>query len=143
MGVRAHSGAKNGAVWRDLTKVNRQLNGVSQGQGCYGLRNDESVDGSESRGFNGATTAGTQRISQTGFWARLEIPRLCTKRTDRSLVGGERHANADDISMVSDFAQTPWIYPVPGIARGTLAGALTTRYPRGNRPFSGLQVFCS
>jgi len=39
-------------------------------------------------------------------------------------VGGSSHENADDISVVSDFAQTPCIYAVPGSAGGALAGTL-------------------
>jgi hypothetical protein len=34
------------------------------------------------------------------------------------------HENPDDISVVSDFAQTPWIYDVPGGAGCALAGEL-------------------
>ena len=40
------------------------------------------------------------------------------------LNGGTSHENPDEISVVPDSAQTPWIYLVPGRAGRTLAGEL-------------------
>jgi hypothetical protein len=38
---------------------------------------------------------------------------------------GTSHENSDDIPVVPDLTQTPWIYLVPGGAGRTLAGELS------------------
>jgi len=55
------------------------------------------------------------RIGNT--WIPYEKNRL-------QLNGGTSHENPDEISVVPDSAQTPWIYLVTGRAGRTLAGEL-------------------
>ena len=50
-------------------------------RGEHGLRQDEGVDGNESQEARTTRRAGTQRVSQAAFYARLEISR----RTNGSL----------------------------------------------------------
>src|SRR5215469_4968751 len=54
-------------------------------RGEHGLRQDEGVDGNEPQEVSRTTRAETQRHSQPGFQAGLEIFRLRSKRKDGSL----------------------------------------------------------
>lgn len=51
----------------------------------YGLREDESVDGSEPRGISGATQSGSQSGSQARIYAGLEVSGCVSERTDGRL----------------------------------------------------------
>jgi hypothetical protein len=50
-----------------------------------GLREDESLDGSETRGISGATQSGSQRVSQARIYSGLEVSECGSERTDGSL----------------------------------------------------------
>jgi DNA-binding NtrC family response regulator len=112
-------------------------------QGWYGLRNDESVDGSQPQELS------VQRKPEVKEFSRQDsIPDWITwityERNAWESSGGNSHENANDISVVSDFAPTS-IYGVPGGAGRALAGALIGGISNENLslcPASGLLGHC-